>query len=77
MTSDSHILDADPIALSLAFEDAGLCVVKAAHPARLSKLYKKSGQLHNLWTVPILAEPLSRIVTSPLVSHEQNVVACS
>ena len=43
MTSDSHILDADPIALSLAFEDAGLCVVKAAHPARLSKLYKKSG----------------------------------
>lgn len=43
VTSDSHILDADSIALSLAFEDAGLCVVKAAHPARLAKLYKKSG----------------------------------
>ena len=27
----------------LAFEDAGLCAVKAAHPSRLAKLYKKSG----------------------------------
>lgn len=42
VTSDSGILDADQIALSLAFEDAGLCVVKPAHPARLAKLYKKS-----------------------------------
>ena len=43
VTSDTHILDADPLALSLAFEDAGLCAVKAAHPSRLAKLYKKSG----------------------------------
>jgi hypothetical protein len=42
VTSDRGILDADQIALSLAFEDAGLCVVKPAHPARLAKLYKRS-----------------------------------
>lgn len=43
VTSDPHILDADPFALSLAFEDAGLCVVRPAHPARLAKLYKRPG----------------------------------
>ena len=42
VTSDGGILDADPFALSLAFEDAGLCVVRPAHPAKLARLYKKS-----------------------------------
>jgi hypothetical protein len=42
VTSDPHILDADPNALSLAFQDAGLSKVSAADPARLGKIYKKS-----------------------------------
>lgn len=42
VTSDGGILNADPFALSLAFEDAGLCVVRPAHPAKLANLYKRS-----------------------------------
>ena len=37
VTSDRGILDADQIALSLAFEDAGLPVVHPVHPARLTR----------------------------------------
>ena len=37
VTSDVGILEADQIALSLAFEDAGLSVVHPVHPARLTR----------------------------------------
>lgn len=37
VTSDAGILEADQIALSLAFEDAGLPVVHPVHPARLTR----------------------------------------
>ena len=37
VTSDAGILHADQIALSLAFEDAGLPVVHPVHPAKLTR----------------------------------------
>ena len=37
VTGDRGILEADQIALSLAFEDAGLPVVHPVHPARLTR----------------------------------------
>ena len=37
VTSDKGLLEADQIALSLAFEDAGLPVVHPVHPAKLTR----------------------------------------
>ncbi len=37
VTSDAGILEADQIALSLAFEDACLRVVHPVHPAKLTR----------------------------------------
>lgn len=41
VTSDKGLLNADQVALSLAFEDAGLCAVTPAHPEKLYKALSK------------------------------------
>lgn len=41
VTSDKGLLNTDQVALSLAFEDAGLCAVTPAHPEKLYKALSK------------------------------------